>query len=195
MGIAANDGVEFEPLWHALQCGAFPYRKRSPKLEVSFQSPPTRPQRSLGASHDAVLRAPAQYVVYPRWPEDGDAWLHPADASAARRVIPGWRVLCVTDVEGPYRILCYGKLRLRARPALWLPVRGDGLQVGDWVEVCARLGKNWPGIGTIVEMLWNRRDQSIDYLVRRRGLRPGHRYRFEDLRPTAALGFIRLQAR
>jgi hypothetical protein len=148
---------------------------------------PTRPQRSLGAPHDAILRGPVQYIVYPRWPVDGDAWLHPADVATARRMLPGWRVFRVAGVEGPYRVLCYGHVRLRVQPALWLPVRGEGLQVGDWVEVRARLGKNWPGIGTVDEMLWNRHDHAVDYLIRRRGLLPAHRYRFEDLQLAAPL--------
>ena len=74
--------------------------------------------------------------------------------------------------------MCSG---LRVRSALWLPVRGDSFQVGEWVEVRSRVGKNRPGIGRIGEMLWNRRDRRIDYLVCRRGMLADTMYQASDL--------------
>ena len=127
------------------------------------------------------MRCPVQYVVCPWWPEGGDAWVHPDDAAMARQMIPGWRVFRVAGKEGPYRVLRYGTRVLRVQPTMWVPVRGNGLEVGQWVQIRSRLGKNRPGVGRIGEMVWNRRDRTIDYMVYRQDMLGRRKYRAEDL--------------
>jgi hypothetical protein len=127
------------------------------------------------------MRSRTQYVIYPRWPQDGCDWIHPEDVAAVRNMVPGRRVFRYVGTEGPFRLLRYGGRILRVRAALWLPVRGDSFQVGEWVEVRSRVGKNRPGIGRIGEMLWNRRDRRIDYLVCRRGMLADTMYQASDL--------------
>lgn len=127
------------------------------------------------------MRSLTQYVIYPRWPEDGSDWIHPDDVAAVRRMVPGRRVFRYIGTEVPFRLLRYGTRVVRVRAALWLPVRGDSFQVGEWVEVRSRVGRNRPGIGQIGEMLWNWRDRCIDYLVCRRGMLANTAYRASDL--------------
>jgi hypothetical protein len=130
-----------------------------------------------------MRREPA-YRVYPWWPEDGDAWIHPDDVRLARRLIPSTRVFRRVGREGPYLVLSYGRLRLRVKPTLRQTVRGDGLDLGDRVEVCSRMGKNRPLVATIGDMRWNARDRVIHYRLRSRNMTLARRYTAEDLRPV-----------
>ena len=129
-----------------------------------------------------MLNVPPTYGIYPWWPQDGEGWIHPADVERARMLIPGGRILRRDRCVGRYLVLTYGELSIRVRPTLWHIVPTDGFDVGDLVEIRSRLGKNWPGIGVIGEMRWNRYRRRIDYFVRRRGMTLPSPYTAEDLR-------------
>lgn len=126
---------------------------------------------------------PPIYGLYPWWPEDGDAWIHPEDRHIARELLPGLRVFR----RGPRRlgslaVLSYGAVKFRVRPTMWLVVAGEGFDVGDEIEVMSRMDLNRSGIGTITEMIWDRRLRIIRYRVRRRGMRSERDYVADDLR-------------
>ena len=38
------------------------------------------------------IKLTPKYGYYPRWPEDGDAWVHPEDAALAKALLPSPRV-------------------------------------------------------------------------------------------------------
>ncbi len=69
-----------------------------------------------------------------RWPEDGQAFIHPEDVAVATRCFPSGRVLRREAFDGVYYHYSYGALRFRLRPMMWLPVRSEGFDVGDTVE-------------------------------------------------------------
>lgn len=127
------------------------------------------------------MRQHADYVMYPWWPVDGNAWIHPEDVPLARRLIPGRRIFRVCGQRGAFYLLAYGSLRLRVRPAMWLPLRGDGLNVGDQVEVRSRRGRRRPRLGVIREMLWNPYRGRIEYKLERRGMQLASSFTVEDL--------------
>lgn len=131
------------------------------------------------------MRTEPAYLVYPRWPEDGDAWVHPQDVRLARRLIPSTRVFRRVGREGSYLVLAYGPLRLRVKPAMRQALPGDGFNLGDQVEVCSQLGKNRAMVATIDEMHWNARCGVIQYRLRRREMTLARRYTAADLRPVA----------
>ena len=87
------------------------------------------------------MRTEPIYRVYSRWPEDGDAWIHPADVRLVRRLVPSVRVFRYEGREGTFLVLTYGKYRVRVLPSLREAIRGDGFDLGDQVEVCSRLGQ------------------------------------------------------
>jgi hypothetical protein len=130
------------------------------------------------------MRREPVHRVYPWWPEDGDAWLHPDDVRLARRLIPSTRVFRDLGRDGAFQVLSYGKLRLRVRPTLRQAVHGDGFELGDRVEVCSHLGKNRPIVATISEMRWSARYRLIHYRLRSRNMTLARRYTAEDLRPV-----------
>ncbi|HEY1597962.1 MAG TPA: hypothetical protein VGG64_00060 [Pirellulales bacterium] len=131
------------------------------------------------------MRSEPPYRVYPWWPEDGNAWIHPDDVRLARRLIPSNRVFRRVGREGPYLVLSYGKLRLRVKPTLRQAIDGDGFDLGDTVEVCSLVGKNRPLVATIRDMHWNARSRAIQYRLCRRNMTLARRYMAEDLRPVA----------
>jgi len=130
------------------------------------------------------MRAEPPYRVYPWWPENGDAWVHPDDVRLTRRLIPSTRVFRSAGREGQYLVLTYGQLRIRVKPTLRHAVPGDGFKLGDQVEVCSKLGKNRPLVATIREMRWNARQGVIHYRLSRRGMTLARYYTAGDLRPV-----------
>jgi hypothetical protein len=130
------------------------------------------------------LNTEPRYGYYPWWPVDGDNWVHPEDIERTRALIPSLRVWRRQGIRGPFVLLHYGPLRLRVRPTLWIEVSSEGLEVGDWVEVCSRMMRNTYRIARIGEMIWDERARSIRYQVHQRGqLLPAWLTR-ADLRPV-----------
>jgi hypothetical protein len=130
------------------------------------------------------LKTDPKYGYFPRWPEDGNDWIHPEDIDQARALIPSGRVFRREGIVGQYSLLHYGHLSIRVRPALWQEVMPEGLDIGDWVEVVSRGMLNSPHTGTIREMLWDEDEQAIRYQITVAG-RPIERlYARQDLQPV-----------
>lgn len=138
-----------------------------------------------------ALKAEPKYGYFPWWPEDGDDWLHPEDVAQARDMIPGARVFRREGDSGPFGVLHYGEVRLRARPTLWQEVAWEGFDMGDWVEVLSRGMQNTPRTAVICEMEWDPRERALRYQVREIDQRILNWYAVGDLRhvePTAPAG-------
>lgn len=94
-----------------------------------------------------------------RWPQDGQAFIHPDDVPVATRCFPSERVFRRDRFDGVYYHYSYGAIQFRLRPSMWLKVKPDGIDIGDRVET----------IGTSLErdlfvaQVWGM------YLVRRKG--------------------------
>ncbi len=74
------------------------------------------------------------YGIIPRWPEEGQSFIHPDDVAIATRCFPSGRVLRRDAFDGVYYHYSYGAVRFRLRPCMWLAVRTDGIDMGDLVE-------------------------------------------------------------
>jgi hypothetical protein len=61
-------------------------------------------------------------------------------------------------------------------------VAGDGLRIGDTVEVLSRDGKNTPRRGTIRAMIWHVKNGRIDYYLQEGSHKLSKRYQADDLR-------------
>jgi hypothetical protein len=129
------------------------------------------------------MKTPHDYGVYLWWPGDGLAAFHPDDRQLARKLIPSRRVFRREEFEDGYRVLAYGSHRLRIQPSLFLSVEGEGIDVGDQVQVLSRCGQNCPFIGHVVHRLWHIRGKRIEYLVRRVDRTSRRMYSAEDLEP------------
>ncbi len=74
------------------------------------------------------------YGCIPRWPQDGTDFIHCDDVSVAQRCFPSERVFRRDTFDGEYYHYRYGHVRFRLRPSMWLPVLGEGFNIGDSVE-------------------------------------------------------------
>ena len=136
------------------------------------------------------LKLDPKYGFYPWWPEDGNEWVHPEDAAAARELIPSPRVWRRDGGHGPYVVIHYGERRLRVKPTLWQEVPPEGFEIGDWVEVLSRGQLNTPRTGVITEMHWEPRARALRYQIDEAGVPIPKMYGAEDLRhvePTPGL--------
>lgn len=132
----------------------------------------------------AMIQEPPRYGYFPRWPEDGDGWIHPEDVPIVRGMIPSMRIWRRQNTSGPFDVLHYGEIQVRVRRALWVEVEPDGIEIGDTVEVLSRMRKNTYRIGTVCEMLWDDHAHAIAYQVQWQRRRLPNVYRREDLRPV-----------
>jgi hypothetical protein len=128
------------------------------------------------------LKTDPKYGYFARWPEEGDAWLHPDDVALVRLLIPSMRVFRRDGTSGEFRLFHYGELTFRARPTLWQEVEPEGFELGDWVEVRTRGLANDPRTGAISEMHWDERADRMVYqiIVNDHPLEP--RYTSDDLK-------------
>ena len=127
------------------------------------------------------LKTDPKFGYFPRWPEDGNDWLHPDDVALARTLIPSSRIFRRDGTGGEYQFLHYGDIHLRARPALWQEVSHEGFDIGDWVEVKSRGMRNEPRTGVIREVLWNETTRAIAYQITENGVPIADLYAREDL--------------
>jgi hypothetical protein len=128
------------------------------------------------------LKTDPKYGVYPWWPEDGDAWVHPEDVGLARSLLPSPRVFKRDGEQGPFVLLHYGEVRLRVKRTLWQEVVHEGFDIGDWVEVLAGGMLNTPRTGVIREMHWDAASRTIHYFIDEAGQPIPTAYLAGDLR-------------
>ncbi len=128
------------------------------------------------------LKTDPKYGYFPRWPEEGDDWLHPADVAAARAMIPSGRIFRREGNDGEFGLMHYGDVTLRVRPTLWQEVEPEGFEIGDWVEVRTRGLANEPRTGTIVEIAWDDHAGEIRYQILENGQRIETLYSRNDLK-------------
>ncbi len=123
-----------------------------------------------------------QYGLMPRWPENGDAFIHPDDVSLVSRLIPSERVLRRDSYDGTYYHYRYGDLSFRMRPCLWLPIEAEGLDLADEVETIGVGMERELFIGVVTGMYYVRRKGRILYRLSRGDQTIGRLYVREHLR-------------
>lgn len=121
------------------------------------------------------------YVTFPWWPEDGCDWIRSDDVIVAKRLIPGHRVFVHSSTDSAYELFEYGDESFRALPRLQKKVKGDGLLVGDRVEIRSRLGRRRPIIATICDMFWDDYNDRIEYRIRYRNMTSEANYGSDDI--------------
>ena len=141
-----------------MQDGQKPTREPQPGSQAGSAS---QPDANLGLIIQPV------YGVFLRLPEDNDDWIHPDDIGIARRLIPSNRILKRTFIDASYYRFSYGSDCFRGAGRMWLPIDHEGFDVGDRIEVTSNMGQNWPILGEIAEVRWNRMYQQIEYHVDR----------------------------
>ena len=142
------------------------------------------------------MKTDPRYGYYPWWPEDGDDWLHPEDVAAARAMIPSARVFRRDGETGPFVVLHYGPVRIRAKRTLWQEVKSEGFNLGDWVEVLSRMQSNTPRTGVLCEMHWDETARGLRYQVQENERVIPNWFAADDLRhiePPQVREFMRIE--
>ncbi|QDT10616.1 hypothetical protein [Stieleria marina] len=114
-----------------------------------------------------VLQQFPQYGCFPRWPEDGQGFIHPDDVASAVRCIPSERVFRRDAFDGVYYHYRYGSVRFRLRPCLWLKVDAEGIDVGDRIETTGMGLQRELFVATVWGMHFVRRKGCILYRLRK----------------------------
>jgi len=122
------------------------------------------------------------YGCFPRWPEDGDDFIHPDDRALATRFIPTERVLRRDRFDGTHYHYSYGALCFRLRPTMWLKVSVDGIDIGDEVETVGMSLERELFVATVWGMYWVARKGCILYRLKRGDLAVPRLYAASDLR-------------
>jgi hypothetical protein len=130
------------------------------------------------------LKTVPKYGYYPRWPEDGDDWLHPEDVALARSQFPSQRIWRRDGKAGALHVIRYGPLSLRVRSALWIEVARPDFEIGDWVEVRTRLMRNEPHTGRVTEVMWDDHQSCIVYHIQENDRPIPSVYTADDLTPV-----------
>ena len=107
------------------------------------------------------------YGCIPRWPQDGQGFIHPDDVPVATRCFPSERVLRRDHFDGVYYHYSYGSVRFRLRPTMWLKVKPDGIDIGDRVETVGLGLERELFVAQVWGMYFVRRKGCILYRLRR----------------------------
>ncbi len=110
------------------------------------------------------------YGCIPRWPGDGQSFIHPDDVAIATRLFPSERVFRRDRFDGVYYHYSYGPIRFRLRPSMWLKVQPDGIDIGDEVETVGVGLERELFVGHVFGMYFIRRKGQILYRLRKAGV-------------------------
>ena len=146
-------------------------------------------------AYAAPVKTMPKHGVFIRWPEAGlEDFVHPEDVELATQVMPGSRIFEMdtcpleADVLAGYRLLSYGDLSIRIKPAMWLRVKDIGYRVGDRVEVLSKNGTQQPVIGNLAEVSYNPIARQTEYRIEVNGMVLRKKFHQEDFRPCRKLG-------
>ena len=131
------------------------------------------------------------YGCIPRWPQDGQGFIHPDDVPVATRCFPSERVLRRDHFDGVYYHYSYGSVRFRLRPTMWLKVKSDGIDIGDMVETIGLGLERELLVAQVWGMYFIRRKGCILYRLRRGDTKVANLYSAGQLRLLTDKSVIR----
>ncbi len=178
---------------------------RDPRLKPKFENsnssiPFSWDSSDLGDGVSSVqiahseLKQPTKFGVFLWWTEQTPSWVHSDDVKTADSLIPSDRVFLRTDCSNAsdrelgFSKFQYGGQYFRGKPALWLEVPDQAIEIGDRVEIKSQNGKLKPQIACVIDILWNRTKRTVEFLLSVNEIPIRRRFLVSDLRPTVRLG-------
>ena len=145
-------------------------------------------------SSHSELKQPKKFGVFLWWTEQTPSWVHPDDVKTADSLIPSDRVFLrsncsnASDRELGFSKFQYGERFFRGKPALWLEVPRQDIEIGDRVEIKSQNGKLKPQIACVIDILWNRNKRTVEFLLSVNEIPIQRRFLISDFRPAVCLG-------
>ncbi len=107
------------------------------------------------------------YGTFPRWPADGDQWIHPDDMQLVLSLIPGNKIFRRDEFDGTFYHYRYGDIHFRLQPCMWLPLENEGIDIGDMVETKGLGLERELFIGTVTEAIYADEEGACMYRLTR----------------------------
>ena len=140
------------------------------------------------------LKQPTKFGAFLWWTEQTPTWGHPDDVKIADSLIPSNRVFVrsncsnSSDRELGFSKFQYGADYFRGKPALWLEVPHQDIEIGDMVEIKSQNGKLKPQIACVRDSLWSRSRRTVEFLLSVNQILFRHHFLASDFRPARRLG-------
>ena len=107
------------------------------------------------------------YGTFPRWPDDGSAWIHPDDRAIVMQMIPGERIFRRDRWDGTFYYYSYGDSHFRLKPCMWLPLTNEGVDIGDLVETIGLGMERELFVGHVVDAIYSAEEGRCVYRLSR----------------------------
>jgi hypothetical protein len=162
-------------------------------IPFSWDSGPSEEDVSRIQVASSDLKQPGKFGVFLWWTEQTPSWVHSDDVEIADCLIPSDRVFLRSDCENAsdrelgFSKFQYGTRCFRGKPALWLEVPQQEIEIGDRVEVKSQSGKLKPQIACVIDILWNRTKRTVEFRLSANEIPMQRRFLESDLRPAVRL--------
>ncbi len=167
---------------------------QSPSIPFSWDSDASEEDVSRIQVANSDLKQPVKFGVFLWWTEQTPSWVHSDDVEIADCLIPSNRVFLRSDCENAsdrelgFSKFQYGARWFRGKPALWLEVPHQEIELGDRVEIKSQSGKLKPQIAEVIDILWNRTKRTVEFRLSANEIPMQRRFLISDLRPAVRLG-------
>ena len=122
------------------------------------------------------------YGYISRWPEDGQAFIHPEDIAGATRCFPSHRILRRESFDGTHYHYRYGTTTFRLCPVMWIKVAYEGIDIGDRIETIGLGFEQDRFVAEVCGMHFIRRKGRIAYRLRRGEQQVPHLFTAEKMK-------------
>ncbi|QDU78037.1 hypothetical protein Pan97_51170 [Bremerella volcania] len=129
------------------------------------------------------VKPPVVWVMFPRWPEDGDGWIFPQDRHKAEGLIPSDFIFRREVTDDDFYLISYGDVQMKIRPVMMEEVPEPKYKMGEVVELAHQFDVEKTTTGTIYAVRWSDYYQEPQYYLIRGDLKSQNPYLAKDLRP------------
>lgn len=145
--------------------------------------PPTDDSTPIRNSDAFPVKPPVSWVVFHRWPEDGDHWIHPDDRHKVEGLIPSDYIFRRELTDDDWYLLSYGDVQIKTRPVMVDEVEEPKFQVGELVELAHNLEVDKMTVCRIYAVRFSEYFHEPQYYVIRGDLKSQNPYLAKDLKP------------
>ncbi|MBI1248572.1 hypothetical protein GC197_12125 [bacterium] len=143
---------------------------------------PTDDSTPIQNSSAFPVKPPVSWVMFSRWPEDGDHWIHPDDRNKAEGLIPSDCIFRREVVDDDWYQVSYGDVTLRIRPVMVEELPEPKFKMGEIVELQHQFDVEKLTTGTIYAVRWSEYYQEPQYYLVRGDLKSQNPYLAKDLK-------------